>query len=72
MNRGSANAYTPPIKLLPPLSYQGPDHMAANRKAEVEAAQKALDLKNKKYQLELDTTQGKILLDMFADVAPVT
>ena len=44
--------------------------MAKNRKAEVDAAQKGLDLKNKKYQIELDTTQGKILLDMYADVAP--
>ena len=43
--------------------------MAKNRKAEVEAAQKGLDLK-KKYQIELDTTQGKILLDMLGDVAP--
>src|SRR5689334_12563417 len=44
--------------------------MSKNRKAEVEAAQKTLDLKNKKYQLELDTSAGKILLDMAADVAP--
>jgi peptidyl-prolyl cis-trans isomerase B (cyclophilin B) len=44
--------------------------MAKNREAEVEAAQKTLDLKNKKYQIELDTTQGKIVLDMYADVAP--
>ncbi len=34
--------------------------MSKNRKAEVEAAQKTLDLKNKKYQLELDTSAGKI------------
>ena len=44
--------------------------MSKNRKAEVEAAQKTLDLKNKKYQLELDTSAGKILLDLAADVAP--
>ena len=44
--------------------------MSKNRKAEVEAAQKTLDLKNKKYQLELDTSAGKIMLDMAADVAP--
>jgi peptidyl-prolyl cis-trans isomerase B (cyclophilin B) len=44
--------------------------MATNRKAEVDAAQKTLDLKNKRYQLELDTTKGKILLDMLSDVAP--
>ncbi len=44
--------------------------MAKNRKAEVEAVQKTLDLKNKKYQIELDTTQGKILLDMDAAAAP--
>jgi cyclophilin family peptidyl-prolyl cis-trans isomerase len=44
--------------------------MSKNRKPEVEAAQKALDLKNKKYQLELDTSAGKITLDMASDVAP--
>lgn len=44
--------------------------MSKNRKAEVESAQKSLDLKGKKYQIELDTTQGKILLDLFADIAP--
>ncbi|MEX2140487.1 MAG: peptidylprolyl isomerase [Pirellulales bacterium] len=43
--------------------------MGKNRKAEVEAAQKTLDLGNKKYQLDLDTTQGKIRLDMYSDVA---
>lgn len=44
--------------------------MSKNRKAEVEAAQKTLDLKNKKYQLELDTSAGKILLDLHSDIAP--
>jgi peptidyl-prolyl cis-trans isomerase B (cyclophilin B) len=44
--------------------------MAKNRKAEVEAAQKGLDFKAKKYQIELDTTLGKITLDMLPDVAP--
>lgn len=44
--------------------------MSKNRKAEVEAAQKTLDLKNKKYQLELDTSAGKITLDLWSDVAP--
>jgi peptidyl-prolyl cis-trans isomerase B (cyclophilin B) len=44
--------------------------MSKNRKAEVEAAQKTLDLANKNYQLELDTSMGKILLDMLSDVAP--
>lgn len=44
--------------------------MSKNRKAEVEAAQKTLDLANKKYQLELDTSMGKITLDMLPDVAP--
>lgn len=42
----------------------------ANRQAEVLAAQKDLDLEKKTYQIELDTTMGKILLDMYADVAP--
>ena len=44
--------------------------MAKNRKAEVEAAQKGLDFNTKKYQLELDTSLGKITLDMLPDVAP--
>ena len=44
--------------------------MAANRKADVEAAQKALDFTKNKYQLELDTSLGKITLDMLPDVAP--
>ena len=44
--------------------------MAANRKAEVEAAQKTLDFKKHNYQLELDTTAGKITLDMLPDLAP--
>ena len=44
--------------------------MSKSRKAEVEAAQKTLDLKNKKYQLELDTSAGKITLDLWSDVAP--
>jgi peptidyl-prolyl cis-trans isomerase B (cyclophilin B) len=44
--------------------------MAKNRKAEVEAAQKGLDFNTKKYQLELETSLGKITLDMLPDVAP--
>ncbi|MDB5341015.1 MAG: peptidyl-prolyl cis-trans isomerase cyclophilin type, partial [Planctomycetaceae bacterium] len=42
----------------------------ANRQAEVLAAQKDLDFTKKTYQIELDTTMGKILLDMYPDVAP--
>ncbi len=44
--------------------------MAASRKAEVDAAQKTFDFKTKKYQVVLDTTLGKITLDMLPDVAP--
>ncbi|HEX3998729.1 MAG TPA: peptidylprolyl isomerase [Pirellulales bacterium] len=44
--------------------------MAKSRKAEVDAAQKTLDFKKKKYQIVLDTTLGKITLDMLPDVAP--
>ena len=44
--------------------------MAANRKAEVEAAQATLDFKKKKYQLQLDTSMGAITLDMLPEVAP--
>ena len=44
--------------------------MAQNRKAEVDAALKDVDFDKNKYQIELDTTMGKILLDMLPDVAP--
>src|SRR5436189_3275215 len=44
--------------------------MAKNRKAEVEAAQKSLDFTKNTYQLALDTTLGKITLDMLPEVAP--
>ena len=43
--------------------------MPANRKAEVEAAQQTLDFTKNKYQLELDTSLGKITLDMLPEVA---
>jgi len=44
--------------------------MAKNRKAEVDAAAKELDFTKNKYQLELDTSLGKIVLDMHPDKAP--
>jgi peptidyl-prolyl cis-trans isomerase B (cyclophilin B) len=44
--------------------------MAKNRKAEVDAAAKEIDFTKNKYQLELDTSLGKITLDMLSDVAP--
>jgi peptidyl-prolyl cis-trans isomerase B (cyclophilin B) len=44
--------------------------MAKNRKAEVEAAQKEFDFSKNNYQLVLDTSEGKITLDMLPDVAP--
>jgi cyclophilin family peptidyl-prolyl cis-trans isomerase len=44
--------------------------MAANRSAEVKAAQKDLDFKKNAYQLELDTSLGKITLDMDTKNAP--
>lgn len=44
--------------------------MPANRTQEVQAAQKTLDFDKNSYQLELDTSMGKILLDMYTDVAP--
>lgn len=44
--------------------------MAANRKTEVEEAQKTLDLKNKTYTAQLDTSKGPIRLTFFPDVAP--
>jgi peptidyl-prolyl cis-trans isomerase B (cyclophilin B) len=42
----------------------------ANRKAEVEAAQKTLDLASTSYRAELSTTKGPIRLEFFPDVAP--
>jgi peptidyl-prolyl cis-trans isomerase B (cyclophilin B) len=44
--------------------------MEKNRKAEVEAAAKTIDFSKHKYQLVLDTSQGKITLDMLPDKAP--
>jgi peptidyl-prolyl cis-trans isomerase B (cyclophilin B) len=44
--------------------------MARNRKAEVAAAAQELDFTKNKYQLELDTSLGKITLDTLPDVAP--
>ena len=44
--------------------------MSANRKAEVDAAVKEVDFSKNKYQIELDTSAGKIMLDLNPDVAP--
>jgi len=44
--------------------------MAKNRKAEVDAAAKDIDFSKNKYQIALDTSLGKITLDLFDDVAP--
>ncbi|HEV3024942.1 MAG TPA: peptidylprolyl isomerase [Pirellulales bacterium] len=44
--------------------------MAKNRKAEVDAAVAQLDLSKKKYQIVLDTSLGKITLDLWPEVAP--
>jgi cyclophilin family peptidyl-prolyl cis-trans isomerase len=42
----------------------------ANRKSEVEAAQKTLEFNTKDYQAELITSKGPIRLTFFPDVAP--
>jgi peptidyl-prolyl cis-trans isomerase B (cyclophilin B) len=44
--------------------------LAANFKPQVEEAQKTLDLKNKEYSAELDTSMGPIRLKFLPDVAP--
>ena len=44
--------------------------MALNRKSEVDAAAKQLDFTKNKYQIALDTSLGKITLDMLSDEAP--
>ncbi len=42
----------------------------ANRKAEVDAAIADVDFATTNYQIEFDTSMGKITLDMLSDVAP--
>ena len=42
----------------------------ANRKKEVQEAQKSIDFTKNKYQVEFDTTMGKIVLDMYSELAP--
>lgn len=44
--------------------------MAANRRAEVDKALSDVDFSKNTYQVEFDTTMGKILLDVYPDVAP--
>jgi peptidyl-prolyl cis-trans isomerase B (cyclophilin B) len=44
--------------------------MPQSRKAEVEAAQKEIDFTKHTYQLVLDTSLGKITLNMLPEVAP--
>lgn len=44
--------------------------MAANRKAEVDAAIADVDFSANDYQIEFDTDAGKIVLDLWPDVAP--
>jgi peptidyl-prolyl cis-trans isomerase B (cyclophilin B) len=44
--------------------------MAASRKAEVDAESQKIDFAKNKYQVVLDTSEGKITLDMLPDVAP--
>ena len=44
--------------------------MAANRRAEVDKALADVDFGKNTYQVEFDTTLGKILLDVYPDVAP--
>ena len=44
--------------------------MAVNRRAEVDKALADVDFSKNTYQVEFDTTMGKILLDVYPDVAP--
>jgi len=44
--------------------------MAKSRKAEVDATIPQIDLNKNDYQVVLDTSEGKITLDMLSDVAP--
>jgi peptidyl-prolyl cis-trans isomerase B (cyclophilin B) len=45
-------------------------NMAANRRAEVDEAIADVDFDANNYQIEFDTTAGKMLLDLYPDVAP--
>jgi cyclophilin family peptidyl-prolyl cis-trans isomerase len=44
--------------------------MSKNRREEVDAALKTVDFNTTKYQIEFDTSMGKILLDLWPDIAP--
>ncbi len=44
--------------------------MFGNRRAEVDKALADVDFSKNTYQVEFDTTMGKILLDVYPDVAP--
>ncbi len=44
--------------------------MAANRRADVDKALADVDFSKNTYQVEFETTLGKILLDVYPDVAP--
>jgi cyclophilin family peptidyl-prolyl cis-trans isomerase len=44
--------------------------MPQNRKAEVDAALKDVDFSKNTYQIDFDTTKGRILVDLWPDVAP--
>ncbi len=44
--------------------------MSGNRKGEVDAAVKDVDFAKNDYQIELETSAGKIVLDLKPDVAP--
>jgi cyclophilin family peptidyl-prolyl cis-trans isomerase len=44
--------------------------VARNRKSEVDAAVADVDFNKNKYQVEFQTTMGRILLDLFTDIAP--
>lgn len=44
--------------------------MPANRRAEVDAAVREVDFDKNCYQVEFDTSLGKITLDLYPDVAP--
>ena len=44
--------------------------MAANRRAEVDKAIEDIDFGANNYQIEFETTAGRMLLDLYPDVAP--
>jgi peptidyl-prolyl cis-trans isomerase B (cyclophilin B) len=68
---GQNETRVPATRARPPYRIKQKEYtVAKNRKAEVDTAAKAIDFTKNKYQIELDTTLGKITLNMLPEMAP--